>query len=138
MNTDKGKNSKEQDNLPGYPYYPAGEDITQPGNNNGRETFESQSPLNPDIEKGNIPTGNEADITAEERQILESDGGYSKLDSTDADGDRLNESVDNIGADLDVPGSEADDANEEIGEEDEENNYYSRNDENDTGTAGIP
>jgi hypothetical protein len=26
---------------------------------------------------------------------------------------------------LDVPGSELDDANEEIGEEDEENNYYS-------------
>ncbi len=29
------------------------------------------------------------------------------------------------GEDLDVPGAEADDADEEIGEEDEENNYYS-------------
>jgi hypothetical protein len=29
------------------------------------------------------------------------------------------------GADLDVPGSELDDADEQIGEEDEENNYYS-------------
>ena len=29
------------------------------------------------------------------------------------------------GEDLDVPGAELDDANEEIGEEDEENNYYS-------------
>ncbi|MDR3714487.1 MAG: hypothetical protein P4L51_16870 [Puia sp.] len=29
------------------------------------------------------------------------------------------------GEDLDVPGSELDDADEEIGEEDEENNYYS-------------
>ena len=29
------------------------------------------------------------------------------------------------GDDLDIPGSEDDDANEEIGEEDEENNYYS-------------
>src|SRR5688572_28185796 len=29
------------------------------------------------------------------------------------------------GADLDVPGSEEDDAQEEIGSEDEENNYYS-------------
>ena len=29
------------------------------------------------------------------------------------------------GDDLDIPGSEADDTNEEIGEEDEENNYYS-------------
>lgn len=30
-----------------------------------------------------------------------------------------------LSADLDVPGSELDDAGEEIGEEDEENNYYS-------------
>lgn len=29
------------------------------------------------------------------------------------------------GMDLDVPGAELDDSNEEIGEEDEENNYYS-------------
>ena len=32
---------------------------------------------------------------------------------------------DRSGDDLDVPGSEEDDANEEIGEEDEENNSYS-------------
>jgi hypothetical protein len=30
-----------------------------------------------------------------------------------------------MGGDLDVPGSELDDAEEEIGSEDEENNYYS-------------
>jgi hypothetical protein len=29
------------------------------------------------------------------------------------------------GGDLDIPGAELDDVNEEIGEEDEENNYYS-------------
>ncbi|MGB3007620.1 MAG: hypothetical protein WBC06_13980 [Chitinophagaceae bacterium] len=29
------------------------------------------------------------------------------------------------GSDLDIPGAELDDINEEIGEEDEENNYYS-------------
>ena len=32
---------------------------------------------------------------------------------------------DSIGSDLDVPGTELDDAQEEIGSEDEENNYYS-------------
>jgi hypothetical protein len=32
------------------------------------------------------------------------------------------------GNDLDVPGTEMDDANEEIGEEDEENNVYSNAD----------
>lgn len=31
----------------------------------------------------------------------------------------------NLGEDLDIPGAELDDADEAIGEEDEENNYYS-------------
>lgn len=34
-------------------------------------------------------------------------------------------SEDGPGDDLDIPGAELDDANEAIGEEDEENNYYS-------------
>jgi hypothetical protein len=47
------------------------------------------------------------------------------LDNVDEDGEPLNEVVNTSGSDLDVPGSEEDDANEEIGEEDEENNSYS-------------
>lgn len=50
------------------------------------------------------------------------------LDNRDDDGAPLNEESfkNNISAsDLDVPGSELDDANEDIGEEDEENNEYS-------------
>lgn len=35
-----------------------------------------------------------------------------------------------LGDDLDVPGSELDDQQEEIGSEDEENNYYSESDTN--------
>jgi hypothetical protein len=53
------------------------------------------------------------------------------LDSTDDDGEKLNESSDISGNDLDVPGSEDDDADEEIGEEDEENNSYSIRDPED-------
>jgi hypothetical protein len=49
----------------------------------------------------------------------------SDLDKTDEEGETLNEGSDRSGSDLDVPGSEEDDANEEIGEEDEENNSYS-------------
>jgi hypothetical protein len=49
----------------------------------------------------------------------------AELDKTDADGTMLNEKVDHSGNDLDVPGSEDDDANEKVGEEDEENNLYS-------------
>jgi len=53
----------------------------------------------------------------------------SALDTVDADGDPINESTANLtGEDLDIPGAEQDDANEEIGEEDEENNMYSRAD----------
>jgi hypothetical protein len=52
------------------------------------------------------------------------------LDKVDEDGEELNEQADGLdmGKDLDVPGSEDDDANEELGEEDEENNSYSARD----------
>jgi len=53
------------------------------------------------------------------------------LDNTDDDGEKLNESTDMSGKDLDVPGSEDDDADEKIGEEDEENNSYSIRDPED-------
>lgn len=95
--------------------------------------------------------GTEADVTAEDLQLLgaidedmdmgEDEDLNSKvggLDAIDDDGDPLNEgsghSISSTGDDLDVPGSEDDDANESLGEEDEENNYYSlgRNDDNST------
>lgn len=53
------------------------------------------------------------------------------LDKTDNEGEMLNEGSDRSGSDLDVPGSEDDDVNEEIGEEDEENNSYSLRDQED-------
>lgn len=49
----------------------------------------------------------------------------ARLDDRDADGDLLNERDGLSGRDLDVPGSEEDDADEDIGEGDEENNSYS-------------
>ena len=36
----------------------------------------------------------------------------------------------NVGDELDIPGAELDDVNENVGEEDEENNYYSLGGEN--------
>lgn len=84
----------------------------------------------------------ETDISPVERSLLDESIENSmtqdsinlsraKLDNTDDDGTPLNEksSADDMsGEDLDVPGSEADDENEEIGEEDEENNNYSQAD----------
>jgi len=52
----------------------------------------------------------------------------ASLDSTDNEGDPLNERTSSnaiSGSDLDVPGAEEDDQDEDIGEEDEENNPYS-------------
>jgi hypothetical protein len=53
----------------------------------------------------------------------------AKLDMTDDEGELLNEGSGLSGKDLDVPGSEADDADEAIGEEDEENNPFSTDNE---------
>ncbi|PWV56762.1 hypothetical protein [Chitinophaga sp. S165] len=96
----------------------------------------------------------DADVTDEEIQDLETSANVTpgeedadalrraSLDSTDEDGDPLNEGSfgeETSGADLDVPGTELDDDNEDIGAEDEENNTYSRGGvDNDNMTEGTP
>ena len=75
-----------------------------------------------------IVMGTEADVTDEDLRLLDGDSFNADLDDVDEDFEPLEERTDttlNPGEDLDVPGSEADDADEAIGEEDEENNYYS-------------
>ncbi|ABQ03085.1 MULTISPECIES: hypothetical protein [Flavobacterium] len=60
------------------------------------------------------------------------------IDPQDISGERIinndnhewKQNSDKIGNDLDVPGSELDDQQEDIGSEDEENNYYSESDTN--------
>ena len=47
------------------------------------------------------------------------------LDESEITGQKKNKSDPGLDEGLDVPGAELDDANELIGEEDEENNYYS-------------
>ena len=83
-------------NLPGYPLYPAGEDIYSKDKKerrvNPEDTSKSKEP--PQYDKAGIK--NEKSFTD-----------------------------DVSGNDLDVPGSELDDEQENIGSEDEENNYYS-------------
>ena len=81
-----------------------------------------------------------ANVTKDERKLL--DDAAKKIDSSDQvalenaeldqydeDGDVLNEKSGLSGNDLDIPGSELDDDNEKIGEEDEENNSYSLDDQ---------
>lgn len=93
---DRMNNKAESSDLSGYPLYPDGDDI-----------------YNKFLE--------ETDIDPEEIS--------KKIDSTDIteseDSSILNPTGINSGSNLDVPGSELDDRQEEIGSEDEENNYYS-------------
>lgn len=77
-------------------------------------------------EKDLLRRSSESMSSAHDQQL-----NYATLDSTDDDGTPLNEKVNLSGSDLDVPGSEEDDANEKIGEEDEENNAYSLRDPED-------
>jgi hypothetical protein len=77
----------------------------------------------------------EADITKQEMELLDSAGDgnnqddlneqRAQLDNTDDDGEALNEGTDLTGEELDIPGADLDDDDEMIGEEDEENNSYS-------------
>ena len=86
--------SDEKVNLPGYPMYPAGEDIYS--------RSKEEMDVNPeDITKLKV---------ANELQDVNNEKGFSN---------------DVSGGDLDVPGSELDDVQENVGSEDEENNLYS-------------
>jgi len=86
----------EKKEFPGYPAYPANEDIY----NKGKEEE--------DIDPENIS-----------RNKSPNDEGKSGKNNEKDFAD------DKSGGDLDVPGSELDDEQENIGNEDEENNYYS-------------
>ncbi len=132
---DNNKEGQDKD-FPGYPHYPAREDIAAPDNNNGIVSIDAEktAPTN-ERENEDIVMGTEADVTEEDLNLLDSIDGGSEfngvkniLDSIDEDGEPLNENNTTDG--LDVPGSELDDANEEIGAEDEENNYYSLGSDN--------
>ena len=84
-----------------------------------------------------IVMGSEDDIPKDDKIMLESldnldathedDESLSRgmPDNVDDDGDELNERINVSGSDLDTAIVDEDDANEEIGEEDEENNSYS-------------
>ncbi len=97
---------------------------------NGDSLDREEMTDNDDIE---IVMGTEADVTEEDLQLLNGDSFNANLDDVDDDNDPLLEDTDSTlrpGEDLDVPGSEYDDDNEAIGEEDEENNYYSLGSDN--------
>ena len=95
-NKRKGTGKKGSSNLPGYPLYPPKEDIFN--------KYKEEGELNPE------------------------DASRSKSPNEEVSAGKNNEKdfkEDISGDDLDVPGSELDDQQENVGNEDEENNYYS-------------
>jgi len=90
-----------------------------------------------ELAEDDVITDQSSNVTALEKEMLElSDDMPTRdeqqlrratLDDRDDDGDLLNEKTASAmsGSDLDVPGADDDNANEKIGEEDEENNPYS-------------
>jgi hypothetical protein len=142
---ENSNDEKIDQDFPGYPHYPAKEDIMDqrtdshrvdmdvenlPANRNttgvnqrfttGQSNERIEEPRQPGLEKDDdlkLQMGTEADVTDDDLVVL---------NSTDAEiGLPQNVTNEDLNTDLDIPGSDLDDENEEIGEEDEENNYYS-------------
>lgn len=118
-----------EEGFPGYPLYPAKEDIMKRAKRidvdvntaiEGNQPITNAMPALSD-KIGTDPSN--SDLTADDFQALASD----EIESTGDDEVLQNRPwpVDFAGDDLDVPGSEDDDAQESVGSEDEENNSYS-------------
>lgn len=144
---EQSNDEKTDQDFPGYPHYPAKEDImdqrtgahkvdmdleklasarnatgvsqrfarTQEEPRTGGA--ENQQPAEENTDDLDIRPGTEADVSDDDLAVLNS--------TNDEIGTPQNVSNEELNTDLDIPGSELDDENESIGEEDEENNYYS-------------
>lgn len=127
------KKSNEQhaieEGFPGYPLYPAKEDITKRSKRvdvDVNTAIENNQPLNNQAASSSDKLGTDpsnSDLTSDDFQALASD----EIESEGDDEVLQNRPwpVDFAGEDLDVPGSEIDDSQEMLGSEDEENNSYS-------------
>ena len=146
---ERSPDEKTDQDFPGYPHYPAKEDImdqrtgshrvdadlensgTGPNASGVNQRFVDESRKNPSDttapQIGNRGNEQEDDLdlrTGNDADVNSDD--LAALNSTDAEiGRPQNVSNEDLNTDLDVPGSELDDEDEARGEEDEENNYYS-------------
>jgi hypothetical protein len=145
--SERGKNEASDNDFPGYPHYPASEDILNPANGARQipgdpdkidrsnpfaqeEVFLPAEPMQPvhddeDMEDDlRIVSGTEADVTKDDLVSL----GPRDKDMDMGDDELLKGKVPELGEAvdaIDVPGGELDDREEAVGAEDEENNYYS-------------
>ena len=151
---EESNDSKIDQDFPGYPHYPAKEDILNPENNEGRVDVDvenlsrsntqdinlinqkSDQPTNDDAivpssvgededDDLGIVAGTDADVTAEDLAILGSRERDMDMQEDEEVPSESFQDESDIRGELDVPGADGDDDMEIIGEEDEENNYYS-------------
>ena len=147
---EQSPDAKTDQDFPGYPHYPAKDDIMDQRTGServdaeiermgstanvagmpqrfldGQDRHRAEQAITPQPGSGRddlqddlkIQMGNEADVDSDD---------LAALNSTDAEiGTPQNVSNEDINTDVDIPGTDMDDSNEEVGEEDEENNYYS-------------
>ena len=126
---EKAGSEKLEEEFPGYPAYPSSEDIMNRAKRIDVDVNAALEGSQPTMttnlsQPGKLGTSEaDSDLTKDDFQALASD----EIESTGDDEVLANRSwpVDFAGEDLDVPGSEDDDAQEMLGSEDEENNSYS-------------
>ena len=144
---EQSNDSKTDQDFPGYPHYPAKEDIMDQRTGSHQVDMDmenlasarnvsgvsqrfvtaqegqrntgsqDQQPVEKNNDDLDIRSGTDADVNDDDLAALNS--------TNDEIGMPQNISNEDLDTDLDIPGSELDDDNESIGEEDEENNYYS-------------
>ena len=141
---EQSNDNKIDQDFPGYPHYPAREDIMDQRNDFIRENIDVENLPNSRNLTGvsqRFQAGKNAERSEEPLSQGQTDDEIQLSEGTEADvteddlavlnatnheiGVPQNVANEDINSDLDVPGSELDDENEVIGEEDEENNYYS-------------
>jgi hypothetical protein len=143
---EESNDPKIDQDFPGYPHYPAKEDIMdqrtgshkvdmdmEQRDSSRHATGVSQRFSRPqDYHRNTGPQGQQPEDDSDDLNMRPgtdadvNDDDLAVLNSTDDEiGTPQNVSNEDLDTDLDIPGSELDDSNESIGEEDEENNYYS-------------
>jgi hypothetical protein len=137
MKKTKKTSAGEEESFPGYPKYPASEDIVYRAKRVEMDLDGEDQPAalpkdlaaQPAVPKSAKRTGHSpADITSDDLQALNAEENNFEGDDAVLEGRAY--PVDFAAKDLDVPGAQLDDEDEATGAEDEENNFYSLGGEN--------
>jgi hypothetical protein len=97
--------------------------------NSEEKNSASEDQIERNLENLNYPVNEDIYNREEKLENIDPED-FSNNKNSIPNGNEWKKNSEKIGNDLDVPGSELDDEQEEIGSEDEENNFYSESDTN--------